>query len=151
GFLRPPLARALQVRAQVAVTGVLESQGIEDALVLTHEREGVVDPDRARMPVEQLAEVGLAQPAIDVRADLDADGLRHGLRVSEAPGEIDLTKAARSEPALDRVAQARFGAGDDLAPLEDALRRAGTRARSAQAARRGGGGVLHDVRLCAGE
>ena len=52
---------------------VLERQAVEHPAVGAHQRERVEDADRARMAVEQLAEVGLAQPAVDARADLDAD------------------------------------------------------------------------------
>ena len=67
--LRP----ALQVRAQVAVARVLERQVVEHLAVGAHQREAIEDADRARVAVQQQAEVGLAQPAVDARADLDAD------------------------------------------------------------------------------
>ena len=68
-----PLPVARQERAQVAVARVLERQAVEDAAVGAHQRKRVEDADRARMAVEQLAEVRLAQPAVDAAADLDAD------------------------------------------------------------------------------
>ena len=61
--LGPALAGALQERAQVAVARVLEREAVEQPAVRAHEREGVEDADRARVPVEQLPEVRLAQPA----------------------------------------------------------------------------------------
>ena len=73
-----PLAGATQERAQVAVLRVFERQAVEHAAPSARDqRKRVEDADRARMAVEQLAEVGLAQPAVDARADLDADRLRH--------------------------------------------------------------------------
>src|SRR5262249_25771660 len=71
-----PTARvAAEVHAQVAMARVLERQAVEDSAVREHERERVEDADRARMAVEQLPEVGLAQPAVDARAGLDAHDL----------------------------------------------------------------------------
>ena len=69
----PALVAARQERAEIAVPRVLERQAVEHPPVVAHQRKGVEDADRARVAVEQLAEVGLAQPAVDAAADLDAD------------------------------------------------------------------------------
>ena len=64
----PSRVRA-QEGAEVAVTRVLErrgSRGPSPSARISGKR--VEDADRARMAVEQLAEVGLAQPAVDPRA-----------------------------------------------------------------------------------
>ena len=45
-------------------------------------------------PVEELAEVGLAQPAVDVRAGLDADDGRDRARARQPRREIGLAEAA---------------------------------------------------------
>ena len=72
------------------------------------QREAVEDADRARVAVEQLAEVRLAQPAVDVRADLDADLFGDGRRPAQPAREIDLAESALPEEPLDAVAQAPF-------------------------------------------
>jgi hypothetical protein len=64
--------------------------------------------------VEQLAEVGLAQPRVDVRADLDAEDLGDFRRGPEPPGEIDLAVASEAEQPLDAVARFGLRAEDDL-------------------------------------
>ena len=66
------------------------------------------------MPVEQLPEVRLAQPPVDVLADLDADDRRDDRRAPEPPGEIDLAEPALAEQPLDAVPEPRLRAGDDL-------------------------------------
>jgi hypothetical protein len=70
--------------------------------------------NRARVAVEQLAEVRLAQPSVDAMADLDAQGLGNQRRTTEPPREIHLSEAALAEQSLDLVLQLRFGTGDDL-------------------------------------
>src|SRR6185369_8570878 len=90
GGLPPPLGTAVEVRAQVAVARVLEGEAVEDAALRSHQRERVEDADRPGMPVQQLAEVRLAQPAVDALAGLDADGGGHHPRCPETPGEIHL-------------------------------------------------------------
>ena len=90
----PALARAREERAQVAVAGVLEREAVEDPSVAAHQREGVEHADRARMSVQQLAEVGFAQPAVDAAADLDA----HRLRDDATSGR----SAARGRPGRTR-------------------------------------------------
>ena len=74
GFGESTLA-PLQKGAEVAVRRVLERQGIEQRAGrgrAAEQRKAVVDPDRARMAVEQMTEVRLAHPAVDAGADLDA-------------------------------------------------------------------------------
>ena len=73
------------------------------------------------MAVEQLAEVRLAQPAVDARAHLDADDLRDGGRAAEPRGEVDLAEAALAEQPLDPVAEPCFRAVDDFADREQAV------------------------------
>ena len=109
-----PLRGARQERAQIAVPRVLEREAVEHAAVGAHQRKRVEHANRARMRVEQLAEVRLAQPAVDAAADLDADRLRHHRRAADPPGEIDLAEAAFAEQPLDAVPQPGFRAGDDL-------------------------------------
>jgi hypothetical protein len=75
------------------------------------------------MGVQQLPEVRLAQPAVDVRADLDADGRRDDRRVSEAAREIDLAEPAFAEQPLDPVLEPRLRAGDDLRGIQQQARR----------------------------
>ena len=106
---------------EVAVTGVFEGQVVEHAAVGTHQREHVVDADRPRMAVEQLAEVRLADPAVDARAGLDADALRHARRAPEPAGQIDLAEAAFAEKFFDAIVQAGFRAGDRLVGDQQAV------------------------------
>src|SRR4029079_11857850 len=87
--LGPRFPGALEERAEVAVARVLERQVVEDQTVAPGEREAVVDADRARRAREQLAEVGLADPGVDVRAHLDADGAWDLARTPEPRREID--------------------------------------------------------------
>ncbi len=78
-----PLVFVLQERAEVAVRRVLEHEEVEDLpgrdRWQSHQRKDVEHADGALVAVEQRAEIGLAQPAVDVRTDLDADDLGHGL------------------------------------------------------------------------
>ena len=78
----------------------------------------LTDGDRARMPVQQLAEVRLAQPAIDMWADLDADACRHHGGTSKAVGEINLAEAALPEQAIDLVTQLSLRAEEYLVGCE---------------------------------
>ena len=71
--LRPALPRAVQEGLEVAVRRVFEGEAVEDGPSGAQERERVEDADGARMPVQELPEVGLAHPAVDVLAGLDAD------------------------------------------------------------------------------
>ena len=136
--LRPALARAQQERAEVPVPRVLEREAVEDAPARPHEREGIEDADRARVAVEQLPEVGLAQPAVDVLAGLDADRRGDAAGVADAAGEIHLPEPALSEQPLDAVAEARLRAGDGLRGVEQAARGIEGRARGPRARRDGG-------------
>ena len=63
---------------------VLDRQAIKRLPAGADERKRVEHPNRPRMLVEDLTEVRLAQPAIDARADLDADAVRHGARPADA-------------------------------------------------------------------
>src|SRR6185503_858237 len=73
GLLGPPLGGALEEGSQVSVLRELERETVEDAAVLPHQRKRVVDADRAGMPREKLAEVGLPKPAVHLLARLDRD------------------------------------------------------------------------------
>jgi hypothetical protein len=83
--------------------------------VATQQGEDVEQPDRARMIVEQAAEIRLAHPAVDVRADLDANDVRHRVRVPIAMRQEHLAEATLPEQALDAVAQLRFRTVHELA------------------------------------
>jgi len=72
--------------------------------------------------VQELPEVGLAEPPVDAFAGLDADGRRDDPRPPEPPGEIGLAEAAFAEQPLDAVVEARLRALDDLGGHEQALR-----------------------------
>src|SRR5262245_21629091 len=112
--LGPARGSALEVGAQVAVRGVLERERVDHGSVGSMNREPIEDPDRAGMLVEELPEVRLAQPAVDVRADLDADGLGDDRRAAVAPGQVDLAESALADQPLDPVVEAGFRADDDL-------------------------------------
>lgn len=73
------------------------------------------------MIVEDLTEVRLAQPAVDVRTDLHAEPGRHGYRPAEPFREVHLPVSATAEQSFDAVAQAGFRADDDLAQREQVL------------------------------
>ena len=82
---RPSPCRALEVGAEVAEARVLERQVVEHVAVGPGQREAVVDADRARSAIEELAEVRLADPGVDVQADLDADLARDAV---ERPSRV---------------------------------------------------------------
>jgi hypothetical protein len=74
---RPPLFLPVQVRTEVAMRRVLEHEIVNDSTIRAHVRKHVKHTDRARVIVEQLAEIRFAQPAVDSRAHFQADGLRN--------------------------------------------------------------------------
>ena len=78
-----PRRLAPQERAQIPVPRVLERQAVEDRTPGRHQRKHVEHANRARVAVEQPSEVGLAQPSVDVAADLDADRLGNERRTAE--------------------------------------------------------------------
>ena len=94
------------------------------------------------MAIEQLAEVRLAQPAVDARAHLDADDLRDDRRAAEPRGEIDLAEAALAEQPLDSVPKSRFRARDDTTRRQQHLRAIEPGTHAGDAASRGAGGLL---------
>ena len=79
------------------------------------------------MSVEQLAEVGLAQPAVDARAHLHAHGLGNDRRVAEPRGEIDLAESAFANQALGPISKLGFRTLDDLPRLRAVDRRGALR------------------------
>ncbi len=113
--LAPRPGRACQVRAEVAVRSVFERQHVEHPAVGPQHREAVEDLDRPRVRLQELAEVGLAQPAVDVGADLQTDLGGHAAGATETAGQIDLTEAALTYQSADSVGVAGIRAGDDLA------------------------------------
>ena len=120
GSLHPFAARARAV-LEIAVARVLQRQAIEHPPVGAHQREGVVDAKGARMVLQQLAEVRLAYPAVDVRADLHPDDLGHAPGGSEPGGQVHVSEAALSQQAADPVPQAGVRARDHLGRGEVAL------------------------------
>src|SRR5207245_9706645 len=144
GGFGPRLAGAVQVRPEVAVARVFEREAVERAAA-SHQREPVVDPDGPRMPVQQQAEVGLAHPAVDVLADLDADHRRDDARAPDLSGEIDLAESPLAEQALDAVLEARLRAGDDLSRFQEVPRRLHGSADGPRA-RRGSGWLVRGPR-----
>src|SRR4029078_4856440 len=118
--LRPATSGAIEERAEIAVRRVLERQAIQDAASFgrLRQREGVVHADRTRMCIEELTEVGFAEPAVDPLAGLDADGLGHRRRGSEPRREKHLAESAFAEPALDAIVHAALGTDDGLSRRE---------------------------------
>ena len=103
-----PLAERLQERAEIAMPRVLERQTVRAACPpACTQRERVEHADRARVVVEQLAEVRLAQPAVDARAHLDAQAPRDSLRAAEPGREVDLSEAPSAEEPIDPRPAAR--------------------------------------------
>ena len=114
--LGPALAGAAQERAAGRRAARTRARGSRARrAVRAHQREGVEDADRARMAVEQLPEVRLAQPAVDARADLDADASRGPPSSGRAAGR---GTPGRSRPRRAvgsmRYCEPRLRAGDDL-------------------------------------
>jgi len=60
---------------------VFEREVVQDAAIRAHQRKHVEDRDGPRMTVEELAEVGLPDPAVDAVADFDAHVLGYGRRL----------------------------------------------------------------------
>src|SRR5262249_42581260 len=143
--LGPAASRRVQERAEVPLLRPLEREAVEDAGLSAHERERVVDPDRPRVVVQELAEVRLAQPAVDVLAHLDADDRGHDQGAAETAGQVDLAEAALAEQALDPVAEAGLRARHDLRGTEELARRV-ERCYERPRARGGRGGELGEAR-----
>src|SRR5262249_45159951 len=97
GPFRPALACPFEERSQVAVFRPLEGEAVEVAAVLKHERKRVVDADRAGASLEDLTEVRLAQPAVDVLARLQRDDAWHVARARDPRREVGLSEAALAE------------------------------------------------------
>src|SRR5207244_2289509 len=102
----------------------------------------VEDSNRARMSVEQLPEVRLAQPAVDPRAHLDADDVWDDRRASDPLREIDLAEAAFAEQPFDAVLELRLRTRDDAIGREKLPRSTRRSAKAGQHSGRGGGGML---------
>ena len=60
------------------------------------------------MAIEQLAEVGFAQPSVDALTDLDADDVGHERGSTEPSRQIDLTEAALPEQSFNLGIRAVF-------------------------------------------
>src|SRR5439155_24415990 len=120
------------------------------------QRKPIENADRARMAVEQLSKVRLAQPSIGAHTDLDADELGDVGRSTEPRCEEDLTEAALAEQALNPVRNSGFGADDGLRRAQQqksGVRRtqgaSGCRRRSSR--HENGGTILQRaVRYCLG-
>ena len=121
GPLWPAFPGPVEVGPQVAVLRVLEREAVGDGALVVDERKRVEDADRALVSREDLPEVRLPQPAVDVRAGLDRHDGRHRERARHPRGEIGLAEAALSEQAVDPVAQLRLGARDDLLGKQERL------------------------------
>ena len=114
---------------------VLQGETVGERAALASQREGVEHANRALVPVEELAEVGLAQPAVDTAARLDAHQLRHRRGSSKAPRQEHLTKPAAAEKALDAVLQPGFRADDELPHLEQSRVSCAARERTGRGVR----------------
>ena len=79
---------------------------------------------------QQLAEVGLAQPAVHPGADLEADLGRDAAGAAEPPGQVDLPEAPFAEEPPDPVGVAGVGTGEDLVGGRQARRLARPALRS---------------------
>ena len=66
------------------------------------------------MLIEHLTEVGLADPAVHARADLDTHGLGDVGGLAEPRREVGLPEAAFAEQPVDAIAQTGLGALDHL-------------------------------------
>ena len=127
---RPSFLRLGEVDSEVAVNCVLESQAIKQLAIARDNWESVVYRDRPLMAVEQLAEVGLPEPAVDPGAGLDADDLWDEVRAAEPMREEDLAEPALSEQSLDSVLNPSLGAFDQSAGAEVLVRLEGAMGRA---------------------
>ena len=84
---------------------IFKREAIDERAVGVRTRKAVEYPNGARMIVEQLSKVGLAQPAVDALADLHADRLRYRRERPSRVAKIDLTEAALADQAGDAIAQ----------------------------------------------
>ena len=125
---------------------VLEREAVEDLSVAAHQRKRVEDANRPRMPVEQLPEVRLAQPAVDPGAHLDAHDLRDDGRAAEPPGEVDLAESALAEQPFDLVHRSRVSGLPMTSPDASSFRAAIERKTDRRdAARRRRGCIFHTM------
>src|SRR5689334_8219323 len=70
--LRPSTLTTPQERTQVAVPRVLEREAVDHRAVVDCQRKRIEHADRTLVTIEELAEVGFAEPAVDPAAGLDA-------------------------------------------------------------------------------
>src|SRR6266568_4013790 len=96
----------IEPRTEVAMLGVLHHQAVAGACCLGLD-ESVEHLERSRLSVEELGEIGLAQPARDPVADLDADPRRE--RSSRGRrGKVDLAEAPFPDETVQAVSPTRF-------------------------------------------
>src|SRR5213593_4037582 len=96
----------IEPSSEVAMLGVLHHQAVAGACCLGLD-ESVEHLERARLSVEQLSEIGLAQPARDPVADLDADPRRK--RSSRGRrGNVNLAEAPFADETVQAVSPTRF-------------------------------------------
>src|SRR4029453_6286902 len=98
---------------------VFESETVERVSRRADRGKRVEHADGARMFLEQLSEIRLAQPAIDARADLDADDPWNRSRFPEPPREIDLSEPTLSEQTFDAVLEPTLGAEEEVAGCDE--------------------------------
>ncbi len=103
--LRAPM---LEPGAHVPVLRVLHHEAVAHAVPVGL-GEPIEDSQCARLPLEQLGEVGFAQPGCETRADLDAD-LRGEAARRRRGREIDLAEAPLPDEAVEPVGATGFGA-----------------------------------------
>ena len=114
GALGPAPLGTMQVCAEVSMPRVLECEVVKDLAIGPHQRKRVEHPDGARMTIEELPEVRLAQPSVNARTHLDADGLRNVRRISHALCQIRLAEAPLADQAFGAVLKVCFRTLDDL-------------------------------------
>src|SRR5262249_44116589 len=92
-------ARALKECAQIAVRRVLEDEAVQHLTrtAVAQQRKHVIDANGARVVAQLLPEVRFAEPAVDVRARLDAHGFGDVGRAPQPASQIDLTEPAFTE------------------------------------------------------
>src|SRR6058998_1435695 len=96
----------IEPSSEVAMLGVLHHQAVACARRFGHD-ESVEHLERSRLSVEELSEIGLAQPACDPVADLDAD-LRRERSSGGRRGNVDLAEAALADKTVQAVSPTRF-------------------------------------------
>src|SRR6266516_239611 len=128
----------IEPSTDVAMLGVLHHQAVAGACCLGHD-ESVEHPERSRLSLEELSEIGFAEPAGDPVADLDAHLRRERSRWGRRR-KIDLAEAPFADQTVQAVSPTCFVAvdGGKGRAYGGCCGRPGRRTHRSAALRRGG-------------